>query len=111
MEITINKHTTETISLELPKFYKHPTFSPNQEYTAILDEDTVVNVFHSSDLSLIKNCSPGYGHIGGVIGYEEVTEDEFMNFFQKVHKSISLSPIYKAGPDERYEALKNSLNY
>ena len=111
MKITTTKTVTESVELELPKFYKRPSLLANIEYTGLLDEVTAVNFFVSNDLTFIKNSSPDYAYISEVIKWEEVTEDEFMAEFQKAYKSISLSPIYKAGPRPEFDDLKNQITW
>ena len=111
MKITTTKTVTESVELELPKFYKRPGISTNVEYTGLLDEVTAVNIFVSEDLTIIKNCDMKYARINEVTSWEEVTEDEFMSEFQKAYKSISLSPIYKAGPKPHYDELKSQITW
>ena len=111
MKITTTKTVTESVELELPKFYKKPPIGENIEYTALLDEETVVNIFVSEDLTIIKNSNMVYARIDEVTSWEEVTEDEFMSEFQKAYKSISLSPIYKAGPRPEFDDLKNQITW
>ena len=111
MKITTTKTVTESVELELPKFYKKPPIGENIEYTALLDEETVVHIFVSKDLTIIKNCDHVYANVSNIVNYEEVTEDEFMAEFQKAYKSISLSPIYKAGPRPEFDDLKNQITW
>ena len=111
MKITTTKTVTESVELELPKFYKKPPIGENIEYTALLDEETVVNIFVSEDLTIIKNSNMVYARIDEVTSWEEVTEDEFMSEFQKAYKSISLYPIYKAGPQPEFDDLKNQITW
>jgi len=111
MKITTTKTVTESVELELPKFYKKPPIGENIEYTALLDEVTVVNFFVSEGLTIIKNCYHGYANVSNIVNWEEVTEDEFMAEFQKAYKSISLSPIYKAGPRPEFDDLKNQITW
>ena len=112
MKITTTKTVTESVELELPKFYKNKIYGKGTiEYAAILDEETAVHIFVSKDLTIIKNCGHKYADILHVMNWKEVTEDEFMDEFQKAYKSISLSPIYKAGPRPEFDDLKNQITW
>ena len=111
MKITTTKTVTESVELELPKFYKHKSHGKTIEYTGLLDEETAVNFFVSDDLTIIKNCSHTHAYLSDIINFEEVTEDEFMAEFQKAYKPISLSPIYKAGPRPEFDDLKNQITW
>lgn len=89
IETTVTK--TQQVEIPVPSFYRT---KDEKNYIGILDDTTIVSLYVSDELKIVKNCTPMYE---GAIkeAYEKwhsCTETEFLEKYDAVIESISLHP-------------------
>lgn len=92
MTVTIEKTQTEQIELQVPCFFRDKA---EKNYVGVLDEKTVVAIYKSGTLTIIKNGTLNILFVDLREAYQHFhscTETEFMEKYDQVVESISLHP-------------------
>lgn len=92
MKLLIEQTTHTEIEIEIPCF-----FSLGSDMLAVLDEKTLVTVFHMGRMTIVKNCdwSDSYHNkkeIAAAQSWPRISELEFFEAYDKALESISLQP-------------------
>jgi hypothetical protein len=92
MKLTFKVTKQEEITITPPLFLTNPNAS-GIDMIAILDERTVMQVYKATGLTILKTNTPEISHglEDAVSNWQKVEEDEFMNAFNTVYKSMSLT--------------------
>lgn len=99
MNLTIKTNYTVQSDKEIPipSFWKAKSYSPTtKDFVAVLDVETMVKVFSSESFCFIINQSTeGKDNDIAQIDatYEEATEEEFFEEFNKAYKFLQLNPV------------------
>lgn len=92
LTVETTRSEKRTIELPIPFFAR----SKNEnDWIAVLDEKTVVNIYKGANLTIIKNSTPNYESNMLAEAYEtwhSCTETEFLEKYDDVISSISLHP-------------------
>lgn len=110
MTITVKKEVDETVEIKLPSFYK----DKYNKFFGLIDEDNIYTVLNGDTFTSIMNgTSESMAHeVKTAIGQTEITEEEFMDAWEKAQKSVYLKPmLVDTGSDEAYNNLKHSIAY
>jgi hypothetical protein len=94
MTIQITKTETKDIEVPVPSFWKWSA-GKLTDYTAIVDESTVISLWVSDDLCIVQSGTPETLRNAVVKAHENhllCTETEFMEAYNKTLKSLSLQP-------------------
>jgi len=99
MKITTSLTQERKIEVPVPSFYKevftHTTTIIN--VLGVLDEDTIVSIWHFPDNRVAVENSTLKSSFGSVArsitsGWENITEEEFFTHYNKAMESLSLTP-------------------
>lgn len=111
MTISVSKTRTETVEVPLviPSFWKEPTAFNFVYFRAVLDEKTFVQVTVFNDWQDVRLINSTVASNVDKIEqafteWESVTEEEFLEVFNKAYNSMSLVPMINVGP-ESFEPL------
>lgn len=86
----------ETVEIPVPSFY---VSKDEKSWVGILDVNTVVTIYCTDDLKIVKNTIPAYASsdlIDAATSYHSCTESAFLEKYDQMIESISLHPILKA---------------
>lgn len=92
MKLKITKETETEVEIPVPCFFRS---KDEQNYVGFLDEKTVVTLYKSGDLTIVKNTTPQYAERDikeAWSTYHGCTEFEFLEKYDEVIESMSLHP-------------------
>jgi len=98
MKITTSLTQTREIEVPVPSFYKEPSSYEGSSIinvVGILDENTVVNVWHlpNKRISVENSIPESVSHvIAKAIHWDKITEEEFFTHYNNAMESLSLTP-------------------
>jgi hypothetical protein len=89
------KQVTEEFFIDLPAFFKK-----GNDYYGLLHENTLLNIYHSDGLTLMKNTIPMYDSTcrSGFQECEPITETAFFDAWEKGLKNLNLKPYFTKLP-------------
>ena len=95
MTIKVTRTTTEKVQLTPPLFWrKNSPFTSATEMTGLINENTVINLFLSDGLTLVKNSDTTFHNLEECYNnWEPVSEDEFFAALNTAVERVSLQPI------------------
>jgi hypothetical protein len=92
MTIKIIKTESVETEIQVPAFFRD---SNERNFIGVLDEKTVVTIYSSDELTIVKNTTPQFASRDIAEAYNEFyscTEAEFLEKYESVIHSISLHP-------------------
>lgn len=106
MTISVTKTRTETVEVPLviPSFWKESAAFNYTSYRAVIDEKTYVQILAFRDWQDVRLNNATIDSKKEEIeeafnNWESVTEQEFLEVFNRAYNSMSLVPMINVGPE------------
>src|SRR5690349_18612074 len=100
MTITVEKKYADVVKIPVPSFWKQEdSFRADYPtYVAVLDEETAIRIFQNPGHVSLMHTTPDI--LKSIIteaynSYDICTEEEFLETYNRIHKSIRLTPEIK----------------